>query len=124
MSCTLQLQTKAVQQQQQQHKTHACLAQLRLACAMCCVVDRLSRLVVEAGLGHLPFTDKTVLTPTGIRGALVRCLASCGLCAVVCCCGVVHLVCTVYCPMGDAVVFLSAWPPSLHLHSQWSLHPS
>lgn len=27
--------------------------------------DRLSRLVVEAGLGHLPFTEKTVITPTG-----------------------------------------------------------
>lgn len=27
--------------------------------------DRLSRLVVEAGLGHLPFKDKTVTTPTG-----------------------------------------------------------
>ncbi|KDD72041.1 hypothetical protein H632_c3961p0, partial [Helicosporidium sp. ATCC 50920] len=27
--------------------------------------DRLLRLVVEAGLGHLPFAEKTVLTPTG-----------------------------------------------------------
>mmetsp|Transcript_8847 Transcript_8847/g.26519 ORF Transcript_8847/g.26519 Transcript_8847/m.26519 type:complete len:510 (+) Transcript_8847:174-1703(+) len=27
--------------------------------------DRLLRLVVEAGLGHLPFTEKTVVTPTG-----------------------------------------------------------
>lgn len=27
--------------------------------------DRLSRLVVEAGLGHLPFREKTVITPTG-----------------------------------------------------------
>lgn len=27
--------------------------------------DRLSRLVVEAGLGHLPFHEKTVITPTG-----------------------------------------------------------
>ncbi|KAK9854764.1 hypothetical protein WJX84_001359 [Apatococcus fuscideae] len=27
--------------------------------------DRLLRLVVEAGLGHLPFTEKTVTTPTG-----------------------------------------------------------
>ena len=27
--------------------------------------DRLTRLVVEAGLGHLPFTEKTVITPTG-----------------------------------------------------------
>lgn len=29
------------------------------------MADRLTRLVVEAGLGHLPFTDKTVVTPTG-----------------------------------------------------------
>jgi uracil phosphoribosyltransferase len=29
------------------------------------MADRLSRLVVEAGLGHLPFKDKTVNTPTG-----------------------------------------------------------
>ena len=27
--------------------------------------DRLLRLVVEAGLGHLPFAEKTVMTPTG-----------------------------------------------------------
>ncbi|KAL6769659.1 hypothetical protein ACKKBG_A31880 [Auxenochlorella protothecoides x Auxenochlorella symbiontica] len=27
--------------------------------------DRLLRLVVEAGLGHLPFAEKTVITPTG-----------------------------------------------------------
>jgi len=27
--------------------------------------DRLIRLVVEAGLGHLPFTERTVVTPTG-----------------------------------------------------------
>ncbi|KAJ9534686.1 hypothetical protein QJQ45_013067 [Haematococcus lacustris] len=27
--------------------------------------NRLNRLVVEAGLGHLPFTEKNVLTPTG-----------------------------------------------------------
>lgn len=27
--------------------------------------DRLNRLVVEAGLGQLPFTEKTVITPTG-----------------------------------------------------------
>lgn len=31
------------------------------------MADRLSRLVVEAGLGHLPFRDKTVITPTGAR---------------------------------------------------------
>ncbi|KAI8470578.1 MAG: uracil phosphoribosyltransferase-domain-containing protein [Monoraphidium minutum] len=29
--------------------------------------DRLNRLVVEAGLGHLPFHEKTVVTPTGHR---------------------------------------------------------
>lgn len=35
--------------------------------------DRLSRLVVEAGLGHLPFRDKTVMTPTGgLAAALVH----------------------------------------------------
>lgn len=33
------------------------------------MADRLSRLVVEAGLGHLPFKDKTVTTPTGEQGA-------------------------------------------------------
>jgi hypothetical protein len=27
--------------------------------------NRLNRLVVEAGLGHLPFSEKTVTTPTG-----------------------------------------------------------
>ncbi|MBA0822551.1 hypothetical protein Goarm_019346 [Gossypium armourianum] len=27
--------------------------------------DRLIRLVVEHGLGHLPFTEKQVVTPTG-----------------------------------------------------------
>jgi uridine kinase len=30
--------------------------------------DRLIRLVVEHGLGHLPFTEKQVVTPTGRRG--------------------------------------------------------
>lgn len=30
--------------------------------------NRLNRLVVEAGLGHLPFREKTVVTPTGERG--------------------------------------------------------
>lgn len=29
--------------------------------------DRLIRLVVEHGLGHLPFTEKQVVTPTGER---------------------------------------------------------
>eukprot|EP00879_Flechtneria_rotunda_P011328 GHRR01011833.1.p1 GENE.GHRR01011833.1~~GHRR01011833.1.p1 ORF type:complete len:489 (+),score=128.33 GHRR01011833.1:1545-3011(+) len=29
--------------------------------------DRLNRLIIEAGLGHLPFTEKTVRTPTGHR---------------------------------------------------------
>lgn len=28
--------------------------------------DRLNRLIVEAGLGHLPFTEKIVTTPTGV----------------------------------------------------------
>ncbi len=27
--------------------------------------NRLNRLLVEAGLGHLPFSEKTVITPTG-----------------------------------------------------------
>ncbi|KAJ6949292.1 uridine kinase-like protein 1 [Populus alba x Populus x berolinensis] len=30
--------------------------------------DRLIRLVVEHGLGHLPFTEKQVVTPTGVLG--------------------------------------------------------
>jgi hypothetical protein len=30
--------------------------------------DRLIRLVVEAGLGYLPFEEKAVTTPTGERG--------------------------------------------------------
>jgi uridine kinase len=29
--------------------------------------DRLNRLIVEAGLGHLPFTEKIVKTPTGAQ---------------------------------------------------------
>lgn len=33
--------------------------------------DRLSRLVVEAGLGHLPFRDKTVITPTGAQAVVI-----------------------------------------------------
>lgn len=32
----------------------------------CFFADRLSRLVVEAGLGHLPFKEKNVVTPTGV----------------------------------------------------------
>lgn len=27
--------------------------------------DRLNRLIIEAGLGQLPFMEKTVVTPTG-----------------------------------------------------------
>ena len=30
--------------------------------------NRMCRLVVEAGLGHLPFVDKTVITPAGVNG--------------------------------------------------------
>ena len=30
--------------------------------------DRINRLLVEAGLGHLPFREKTVMTPTGEPG--------------------------------------------------------
>jgi uridine kinase len=41
--------------------------------------DRLSRLVVEAGLGHLPFHEKTVITPTGERhGGGRLCVATWG----------------------------------------------
>ncbi len=36
-------------------------------CAVACAGNRLNRLVVEHGLGHLPFTEKTVITPTGAR---------------------------------------------------------
>ncbi len=28
--------------------------------------NRINRLVVEAGLGHLPFKEKVVITPTGV----------------------------------------------------------
>jgi hypothetical protein len=35
--------------------------------------DRLARLLVEAGLGHLPFSEKTVVTPTG-KGRCCCCL--------------------------------------------------
>ncbi len=31
----------------------------------CYALTRLNRLIVEAGLGHLPFTERTVTTPTG-----------------------------------------------------------
>lgn len=74
-----------------EHTQHALLmlcAGIVLCCVLCCAcqirgmhtiirdartpkndfvffADRLSRLVVEAGLGHLPFRDKTVMTPTG-----------------------------------------------------------
>ncbi|RVW30206.1 Uridine kinase-like protein 1, chloroplastic [Vitis vinifera] len=34
--------------------------------------DRLIRLVVEHGLGHLPFTEKQVVTPTGLLGIKMR----------------------------------------------------
>ncbi len=33
--------------------------------------DRVNRLVVEAGLGHLPFSEKNVITPTGHRWAVL-----------------------------------------------------
>lgn len=29
--------------------------------------DRLNRLIIEAGLGHLPFKEKIVKTPTGVQ---------------------------------------------------------
>lgn len=61
------------------------------------MADRLTRLVVEAGLGHLPFTDKTVITPTGGLGlgwaycicrraahTQASCCGCCALLAVVC----------------------------------------
>ncbi|MBA0693310.1 hypothetical protein Goari_010800 [Gossypium aridum] len=36
--------------------------------------DRLIRLVVEHGLGHLPFTEKQVITPTGkLKVCIYRC---------------------------------------------------
>jgi hypothetical protein len=35
--------------------------------------DRLNRLIVEAGLGHLPFTEKIVKTPTGGHQPLYLC---------------------------------------------------
>ena len=51
--------------------------------------DRLNRLVVEAGLGHLPFAEKTVVTPTGAgarrsRGDDRRRCSGAPVCAAVC----------------------------------------
>ena len=47
--------------------------------------DRLNRLVVEHGLGHLPFAEKTVVTPTGAcggvcLGVVVGCVCVCLVC--------------------------------------------
>ncbi|KAH6774392.1 uridine like 5 [Perilla frutescens var. hirtella] len=42
--------------------------------------DRLIRLVVEHGLGHLPFTEKQILTPTGsVYTGVVFCKRLCGV---------------------------------------------
>ncbi|XP_057443336.1 uridine kinase-like protein 5 [Lotus japonicus] len=42
--------------------------------------DRLIRLVVEHGLGHLPFTEKQVMTPTGVvYSGVVFCSRLCGV---------------------------------------------
>ncbi|KAK7271083.1 hypothetical protein RJT34_26694 [Clitoria ternatea] len=42
--------------------------------------DRLNRLVVEHGLGHLPFTEKQVITPTGsVYSGVVFCSRLCGV---------------------------------------------
>ncbi|RHN50491.1 putative transferase [Medicago truncatula] len=42
--------------------------------------DRLIRLVVEHGLGHLPFTEKQVTTPTGsVYSGVVFCSSLCGV---------------------------------------------
>ncbi|CDP16619.1 unnamed protein product [Coffea canephora] len=42
--------------------------------------DRLIRLVVEHGLGHLPFTEKQILTPTGsVYTGVVFCKSLCGV---------------------------------------------
>ncbi|XP_061336976.1 uridine kinase-like protein 5 [Gastrolobium bilobum] len=42
--------------------------------------DRLIRLVVEHGLGHLPFTEKQVITPTGsVYSGVVFCSRLCGV---------------------------------------------
>ncbi|KAJ7970741.1 Uridine kinase [Quillaja saponaria] len=42
--------------------------------------DRLIRLVVEHGLGHLPFTEKQIITPTGsVYTGVVFCKTLCGV---------------------------------------------
>ncbi|KAF5961617.1 hypothetical protein HYC85_002826 [Camellia sinensis] len=42
--------------------------------------DRLIRLVVEHGLGHLPFTEKQIITPTGsVYTGVVFCKRLCGV---------------------------------------------
>ncbi|KAK9037302.1 hypothetical protein V6N11_022218 [Hibiscus sabdariffa] len=42
--------------------------------------DRLIRLVVENGLGHLPFTEKQIITPTGsVYSGVVFCKRLCGV---------------------------------------------
>ncbi|XP_019183214.1 PREDICTED: uridine kinase-like protein 3 [Ipomoea nil] len=42
--------------------------------------DRLIRMVVEHGLGHLPFTEKQVITPTGsVYSGVVFCSSLCGV---------------------------------------------
>ncbi|GFY87253.1 uridine kinase-like 5 [Actinidia rufa] len=42
--------------------------------------DRLIRLVVEHGLGHLPFTEKQIITPTGsVYSGVVFCRRLCGV---------------------------------------------
>ncbi|XP_047156029.1 uridine kinase-like protein 4 [Vigna umbellata] len=42
--------------------------------------DRLIRLVVEHGLGHLPFSEKQVITPTGsVYSGVVFCSRLCGV---------------------------------------------
>ncbi|PWS22331.1 uracil phosphoribosyltransferase, partial [Enterococcus faecium] len=42
--------------------------------------DRLIRLVVEHGLGHLPFTEKQIITPTGsIYMGVEFCKKLCGV---------------------------------------------
>ncbi|MCD7449771.1 Uridine kinase-like protein 5 [Datura stramonium] len=42
--------------------------------------DRLIRLVVEHGLGHLPFTEKQIITPTGsVYSGVVFCKRLCGV---------------------------------------------
>nr|GMD54746.1 uridine kinase-like protein 5 isoform X1 [Ipomoea batatas] len=42
--------------------------------------DRLIRMVVEHGLGHLPFTEKQVITPTGsVYSGVIFCSSLCGV---------------------------------------------